>query len=208
MSKIGTADIKGIMLGSTEIVKAYLGSDVVFQNVVPPPAGFEWCEYIQNTSTSYIDTGINIRTIVTANLKMSAPSKGSGNNVMYGLYSNNTISCQLYVNSSTKFTVSPNTHVVGATNGEKFVFDKIYDLAINNIKAASSNLTLYIFARNNSSRLPFNGMRLYSCTMVTGGETVRNFRPAYRIADEKYGLYDTINNQFYLSPNGVDFAGG
>ena len=36
MSKIGTADIKGIMLGNTEISKAYLGSDIVFQKEEPP----------------------------------------------------------------------------------------------------------------------------------------------------------------------------
>ena len=57
MSKIGTADIKGIMLGSTEISKAYLGSDIVYQNAVPAPDGYEWCEYIQNTSSAYINTG-------------------------------------------------------------------------------------------------------------------------------------------------------
>ena len=35
MSKVGTTDITGIMLGSTEIVKAYLGSDIVYQKSKP-----------------------------------------------------------------------------------------------------------------------------------------------------------------------------
>lgn len=35
MSKVGTTDIAGIMLGSTEIVKAYLGSDIVYQKSKP-----------------------------------------------------------------------------------------------------------------------------------------------------------------------------
>lgn len=35
MSKVGTTDIAGIMLGSTEIVKAYLGTDVVYQKSEP-----------------------------------------------------------------------------------------------------------------------------------------------------------------------------
>ena len=55
MSKIGTADIKGIMLGSTEIVKAYLGSDVVFQNDVPLPYDAE-IEWVLSTGTQLILT--------------------------------------------------------------------------------------------------------------------------------------------------------
>jgi hypothetical protein len=35
MSKVGTTDITGIMLGDTEIVKAYLGSDIVYQKSKP-----------------------------------------------------------------------------------------------------------------------------------------------------------------------------
>lgn len=55
MSKIGTTDIKGIMLGSTEISKAYLGSDVVFQNDVPLPYDAE-IEWILSTGTQLILT--------------------------------------------------------------------------------------------------------------------------------------------------------
>lgn len=173
-----------------------------------PPVGYKWADYIENNSTAYIDTGVNIRSKVTANIKMMATSKSSGNKVMYGLYQNNTISCQVYINSSTKFVVSPNTHVVGATNGESFVLNKVYDLSISNINAVNSSLTLFIFARNNADKLNFNGMRILGCEMESNGEIIRNFRPAYRITDAKYGLYDTINKEFYISPNGVNFVGG
>jgi hypothetical protein len=55
MSKIGTADIGGIMLGSTEIVKAYLGTDVVFQkSSLPYDAEVE---YLESTGTQYINLG-------------------------------------------------------------------------------------------------------------------------------------------------------
>ena len=173
-----------------------------------PPVGYKWADYIENNSTAYIDTGVNIRSKVTANIKMMATSKSSGNKVIYGLYQNNTISCQVYINSSTKFVVSPNTRVVGATNGESFVLNKVYDLSISNINAVNSDLTLFLFARNNADKLNFNGMRILECEMESNGEIIRNYRPAYRISDGKYGLYDVIGKQFYISPNGVNFVGG
>lgn len=58
MSKIGTADIKGIMLGSTEISKAYLGSDVVYKkgDDIVLPDGYTRLNYVEFTGTQYINT--------------------------------------------------------------------------------------------------------------------------------------------------------
>ena len=56
MSKVGTADITSIMLGSTEINKAYLGSDIMYQKNVPLPYDAE-IEYLESTGTQYIDLG-------------------------------------------------------------------------------------------------------------------------------------------------------
>ena len=50
MSKIGTADIKDIMLGNIEISKAYLGSDVVYQKSSPLPYDAQ-VEYIGSSGT-------------------------------------------------------------------------------------------------------------------------------------------------------------
>lgn len=60
MSKIGTADITGIMLGSTEIVKAYLGTDIVYQNAVPAPQELEYLELPDGNvyfNSTYIPNG-------------------------------------------------------------------------------------------------------------------------------------------------------
>ena len=55
MSKIGTADITSIMLGSTEIVKAYLGTDVVYEKNTPLPYDAE-IEYLQSAGRTWINT--------------------------------------------------------------------------------------------------------------------------------------------------------
>lgn len=49
---------------------------------------------------------------------------------------------------------------------------------------------------------------IYSATVVKNGVTVRDFVPAKRDSDNKYGLYDLITDTFYTSPNGNNFSGG
>ena len=49
---------------------------------------------------------------------------------------------------------------------------------------------------------------IYSSTIVKNGITVRDFVPAKRDSDDKYGMYDIVNDVFYLSPNNVNFSGG
>lgn len=49
---------------------------------------------------------------------------------------------------------------------------------------------------------------IYSATVVKNGVTVRDFVPAKRDSDDKYGLYDLITDTFYTSPNGNNFSGG
>lgn len=69
MSKIGTADIKGIMLGSTEISKAYLGSEIVYQKSSPLPydAEIEWLESSGNGGSS--GQVINSNVLIPANCR-------------------------------------------------------------------------------------------------------------------------------------------
>ena len=49
---------------------------------------------------------------------------------------------------------------------------------------------------------------IYSATVVKNGVTVRDFVPAKRDSDDKYGLYDLITETFYTSPNDNNFSGG
>jgi hypothetical protein len=59
MSYIGANKIGGMYLGSTEIKKAYLGSDFVYQKsgVTPSLPYDAEVEYLQSSGTQWIDTG-------------------------------------------------------------------------------------------------------------------------------------------------------
>ena len=57
MINIGTLELADISVGSTPIEKAYIGSTLVWEKSSPQPEFIE-CEWIENTSTAYIDSGI------------------------------------------------------------------------------------------------------------------------------------------------------
>jgi hypothetical protein len=66
MTSTEIANASKIMLGSTEAVKMYIGSTVVWESqttpVGPLPAGYTELEYISSTNngTQYIDLGIKL----------------------------------------------------------------------------------------------------------------------------------------------------
>lgn len=219
MSKIGTADIKGIMLGGTEISKAYLGSEIVFQNAVPAPDGYQWADYIENTSYAYIDTGVpcdTISKIVCVMQLNSLNGKNYGNymigsasnaitlmvlnNNRYGAYWNGSVKYDFNNNAwsqKTKITINNGVFTVGATT--KTVST-----------ATITNTGLLIFfngsAKNNNTRAMANmwNAQIYN----KSGVLVRDYTPIKKIDGSVYGLWDKINNTFNTSPNGIAFSGG
>ena len=59
MIKLGTNDMAKAYVGSTEVSKMYLGSDLVYQNTPPEPLPYDAeIEYLESSETQYIDTGL------------------------------------------------------------------------------------------------------------------------------------------------------
>jgi hypothetical protein len=51
--------------------------------------------------------------------------------------------------------------------------------------------------------------KLYRCQICNNGILVRDYIPVRRKSDKKVGLYDTINNVFYINNgSGTDFTAG
>lgn len=75
---------------------------------------------------------------------------------------------------------------------------------------SSAPLSLLCSFSDTSFTTPFRyaDTTIYSATIVKNGTTVRDFVPAKRDSDDKYGLYDLITDTFYTSPNGNNFIGG
>lgn len=66
---------------------------------------------------------------------------------------------------------------------------------------------LFIFATNDVGTAHFFGvMDLYSLQIFEGSTKLYDYIPCQRNSDNKYGLYDIINDEFKLSPNNVAFS--
>lgn len=73
--------------------------------------------------------------------------------------------------------------------------------------SATSNYDLYVFATNNGNNAAFFGvMDLYELTISENNVIIHRYIPCKRDSDDKYGLYDIIDNEFKLSPNNNLFS--
>ena len=83
----------------------------------------------------------------------------------------------------------------------------------SNVSTTIGNI--FIFANHNSSRGSSNAaiqnvpaMRLYAFKLYDNGVLVRNYVPCYRKSDNVVGLYDTVNNKFYINKGSGTFKYG
>jgi len=75
----------------------------------------------------------------------------------------------------------------------------------------NSSYNLWLFAHNRAGKKESTGgtdrIKLYYCKIYESGTLVRDYVPCLRIADNKPGLYDLVNNKFYINKNaGADFS--
>ena len=73
--------------------------------------------------------------------------------------------------------------------------------------STTSNYDLYVFATNNGNNAEFFGvMDLYELTISENNTIIHRYIPCKRDSDDKYGLYDIIDDEFKLSPNNNLFS--
>ena len=113
-------------------------------------------------------------------------------NTVYDLsceYDNNAITCHL------RNEETDNTANATATSTDTLcTTDTIYAFTLNS--ATDANIM------SQASK-----MRMYSFQIYDNDVLVRDFVAAKKNSDGSVGLYDNVNNEFYLSPNGASFVG-
>ena len=221
MSKIGTTDIKGIMLGSTEISKAYLGSDIVYQNAVPAPEGYEWCEYIQNTSSAYINTGcyadgttkveMVVENVTNSAYKGIIGTSRSGT-PKWGLdqhASASTAAMFWYGNASYKNigTIAIGSKTTILIDGATIKRNSATYTSSGTWSGGALSNPICMF-REYSGATGCALMKLYSLKITIGGVLLRDYVPIKRLEDNKYGLWDKVNQNFVTSASSSAFTGG
>ena len=214
MSKIGTADIKGIMLGNTEISKAYLGSDIVYQKNVPLPYDAV-VEYIQGTGTQWINpqytTTSNSIIVVDCQLSAIAAQKRIVGNITTGYF-------EIYINGSSRWSFASNgstyaSSVSANTSRHTFKIDNVaakgyIDNTAVNIgrNAAKYYGTAEIFTRHTASDNRNCSGKIYSATIYEGTTPIRDFIPVRK--DGIGYLYDKVSGYLFGNAGTGDFTYG
>ena len=168
------------------------------------PSGYKKLEYIQSTGTQYIDTLVNIEANKPITLRVVCDC--SFNNTGVGNGVGTTISGNIFYFGTYNGSYC---YGLGKVDGETSVAAdterRIHDLdAVGKKLTISGKLSLtgLSFATPTASRtfwLPQwgQGIKLYSCQIYDNGTLIRDYIPAKRISDNKYGLWDKVTKAFY-----------
>ena len=192
-------------------------------------------EYIENTSTAYINSGIfgtmNLDFYIEFEPTQLHPNSGKGFGSIFG----SRAEWNQNVYQLTTFNKN-------ATNKGHFIAAKNYGFSDNRVPTANMflggkniikkegliftradgttfNLTSQSFTT--PTRISIFGLtnvnggvgenckfKLYKLQFSKNGALVRDFIPMYQISTDTYGLWDRVTEEFYVSPNGVKFNGG
>lgn len=164
------------------------------------PSGLVELEYIESTGVQAIDTLVIAKDItkVVTDFQLVSVVSGTESQVM-AVWSdvNNCMQCGSdgtnFMATSRGTTYSQTSNVLARTIG-------------TSAPVGSPNISISIFAQNNTSRL--SKTKLYSCKIYKDTTLVRDFIPAKRVSDGMCGLWDKVNYKFYTDINGNNFTAG
>lgn len=187
------------------------------------------CQYIQNTSDSYINTGVKGDGSQRIECVFMPTKNDTGWNCVYGARDNAGVNDNIYIysksssgsgsqgyvgyynttnNSLTAAFASNNVKHTFIQNRGTFTLDGTTIKTYTNATFTSKANTFIFDGSNNNSRGNYKGyFRLYSFKMYINNILVRDFIPVKRNSDNKFGLYDLVNRTYYTSASSNAFAG-
>ena len=185
------------------------------------PAEYKEVEYIQNTSTSYLDTGLVSTADQSVEVEFSFDDLNNNYAIFGGRNTQLTNTYTLFfLKTNMRFDCNGQKSVVDSNSGiiqqytshiYRFTYDAMTGIAVaeNTTTGAfqttaigtASTFTTYpivLFGVNTSASisLQLKG-KVYSCVFKRGQSKVMELIPCYRKADNKAGMYDVVNGVFY-----------
>lgn len=191
------------------------------------PTSYEMLEYIENTSTAYIDCGLKPKHTfdyeikyevnpytVSPILSCKMNHNSEGNKEFYLFHSDtnaifNVGSKQIYLDIKTSMPIYikfGNYFIENLVEEEKST-EVIFDEKMNG--AIITNLFLLALLDTSVQEEPFISKgKIWLLNINDNGKPIRKFIPVKRKSDGMIGMYDLVGRKFYTSPNGVAFTGG
>ena len=173
------------------------------------PNGYTQVDYIKTTGAQHIDTGVygNLNTLLE--IKASRTTLDNNNKQLAGSLGNTySITINIGPSNLTRFgtkSYSMRAHdYITADKPSIFICNK-NGITIDGNSTGNFNedtnftteSTLYLMGANNSST-KFPG-KLYYAKIYDNNVLIRYFIPCYRNSDNEVGLYDLVNNVFYIN---------
>lgn len=177
------------------------------------PAEYRRMAYIQTfgTSKSFIDTGVPATSDIRVDMAYQFIFTGARNDFNYLLDDNGSHNIVINGISSnqlkyTGLTLSGFTypydfkkHTIDVSQ-QRLVFDgDTYNNTTAEPAAWSSSKNIFLFGGTNAGTARNAPSRIYYCKIYSGNTPVRDLVPAQRVSDDKFGLYDKVNDVFYVA---------
>jgi hypothetical protein len=217
-------NIADISIGNISIGSAYVGSQLVWQK--GPLPEFIEVDYIENTSTAYINTGVNFLALSPAkymSITIDLIARPSAWRAVFGSRwkADDVDSCIIQLDTSNKWfskingtgyrlgTATVGRHVLVVQNNMCYVDGTAFTTAKTIPRYSAATMTLLASHNLKDGSVADLGLRckIIACEIGNGNDLVRNYVPAYQTSTGLYGLLDKVNNVFYTSPNGALFTG-
>lgn len=235
MFKIGNIEGNNIMLGNTQIQKMYLGTNIIWNynndggEDSRLPEGYTELEYIASTSSGgqYIDLNILLYDVLNKNydiaMKFNLIGNGSDNNnqaTIFGCQDNtgspwpgtfirrnsNNVQGRYIGGSGKDNTLGQIGNIIELT--EKTSPSKNVYNYNNSGKVHSWGTSLFCaFGDANGTPTRLAEAKIYYFKLFVEGILVRDLVPC-KNSSNVIGMYDLVNDVFYISPNNVAFVGG
>lgn len=174
------------------------------------PKEFQQVEYIQSTGTQYIDTGYKVK----ANTDIEITFNNASNvREPFGVVNNNNIA---FVNTvsyfrlfgTTGLTVGDTGLGVYRTRGVKVYKDNVLMMTCVGTPQDLLDRNLYLFARNTQNGITYGNAAIYRFKIFENDVLIYDYVPCYRKLDNEIGLYDTVNDVFYINAGTGTFTKG
>lgn len=196
------------------------------------PKEYQQVKYIESNGTQYINTKVPIKMPIKVIAELEWPiDTSSGNKCFIGAaggtgYTLDPI-VSVYSNSSFKigmrYISSTGANVSEVNFDTKYKIDSFikakeqhFYINDNNIWENSAandiqkSVNMYMFAQNaNNNTINFYAkVKMYSTKIYVNDSLTRNFYPCYRKQDNVIGLYDLVNDVFYINNGTGTFSIG
>ena len=234
MTNTELGNATSIMLGTTQASAMYIGDTLVWGYSGGGggrlPEGYTELEYIASTKTGgqYIDLNILLYDVLNKNydiaMKFRAIGAGQDNTTQGTIFGcqDNTGSPWpgTFIRVSSSSMVgryiggSDKDNTLGAVGSDIELTEKtppaknVYNYN-NSGKTHTWGTSLFCVFNNQdkTARIRYIEARLYYFKLFVEGALVRDMIPCIN-PNNVVGLYDTVNNVFYSSPNGASFVAG